>query len=58
MTKTTRTQKTSQPTTLDDASRVQSAIAKANGGAVPKRSQASRMQRAAARNSGKSGESQ
>ena len=42
-------------TTPRDASRVQAASAKANGGKVASGSQASRMQTAAARNFGKSG---
>jgi hypothetical protein len=42
-------------TTPSDASRVQSRVAKSNGGIVPKGSYAARLQGAAARNSGKSG---
>lgn len=43
------------PTTPAAASRVQGAVAKGNGGTVPKGSYAARMQGAAARNFGKSG---
>lgn len=42
-------------TTPADASRVQSAVAKAHGGAVPKGSYVGRLQGAAARHFGKSG---
>lgn len=43
------------PTTPSAASRVQGAVARANGGAVPQGSYVGRLQGAAARNFGKSG---
>lgn len=55
MSKANTNPKTTQLTTPRDASRVQAASAKANGGKVASGSQASRMQAAAARNFGKSG---
>ncbi len=45
----------SNPTTPSDASRVQSTVARVSKGAVPKGSHVGRLQRAAARNFGKSG---
>jgi len=55
MSKTNTSPKKTQLTTPRDASRVQAASAKTNGGEVARGSQASRMQAAAARNFGKSG---
>lgn len=47
---------TKTPTTPADAARVQSAVAKANKGQVPKGSHVGRMQKAATRNTGKPGD--
>ncbi|WP_298443806.1 hypothetical protein [uncultured Ferrimonas sp.] len=47
--------KSKTPMTSDAAARIQSTVAKQNGGSVPKGSVASRAQSAAAKNSSKNG---
>lgn len=55
MSKSRNNQGPAVPTTPSAASRVQSAVARAHGGVVPKNSYAGRLQGAAVKNHGKSG---